>query len=357
LPKPGGPYGFERRRRVLPVAVTGDGTPLGVLDAQCWTRDPEDQDKKARRKDLPIEQKESMKWLRSFRRVAEVQKLCPDTTLVSVGDRESDIYELFAEAVKDSSGPGLLVRMSKASKRTVGENERLWDVMAGREVAGELKMHLPRSGSRKARDTVMDIRFSEITLNPPRRCADKPSIRAWAVYILEQQQYVPGSSPVEWMLLTTVAVKNCADARKRVQWYTRRWGIEVYHRTLKSGCRLKDRQLGTADRLEACLGVDMVVAWRVYHLAMLGRETPDLPCTAFFKEEEWKALCCYVSKDPNPPDEPPTLGVAMRMVGAIGGHMGRKSDGPPGTQTLWRGLQRLDTATEMYVIFTCRPPP
>ncbi len=95
----------------------------------------------------------------------------------------------------------------------------------------------------------------------------------------------------------------------------------------------------------------MVVAWRIYHLTMLGREVPEMPCTVFFKDVEWKALCCYVNKTPVAPETPPSLAEAVYMVGGIGGHLGRKSDGFPGTQTLWRGLQRLDTATEMYAIF------
>jgi hypothetical protein len=172
------------------------------------------------------------------------------------------------------------------------------------------------------------------------------------VHIVEQVSDEMIDSPIEWMLLTTVEVKDVADAQKRVEWYSGRWGIEVYHRTLKSGCRIKDRQLGTAERLETCLGIDMVVGWRIYHLTMLGREAPELPCTVFFKDIEWKALCCYVNKTPVAPEKPPSLRKAMFMVGAIGGHLGRKGDGFPGTQTLWRGLQRLDTATEMYAILT-----
>jgi hypothetical protein len=194
-----------------------------------------------------------------------------------------------------------------------------------------------------------------VELKPPQRAATLPVIQAWAVFLSEQPDAVIDNDPIEWMLLTTYKVATLQDAKQRVDWYGRRWGIEVFHRTLKSGCRIKDRQLGTADRLEACLGVDMVVAWRIYHLAMLGRETPELPCTAFFKDEEWRALCCYVHKTPTPPPEPPTLDRAMKMVGQIGGHLGRQSDGHPGTQTLWRGLQRLDTATEMYVILTSGP--
>lgn len=154
------------------------------------------------------------------------------------------------------------------------------------------------------------------------------------------------------MLLTTVEVKSFAEAQKRVEWYSGRWGIEVYHRTLKSGCRIKDRQLETADRLETCLGVDMVVAWRIYHLAMLGRETPEVPCTAFFKEIEWKALCCYVNKTPVPPEHPPSIREVVRMIAGLGGHLGRKADGFPGTQTLWRGMVKASVATEVYAVLT-----
>jgi hypothetical protein len=332
------------------LAFTEEGTPLGILDAQCWARDPEERGKKYRRKQLSIEQKESMKWLRSFRKVAEVQKLCPDTMLISIGDRESDIYELFLEASKDPDGPRLLVRAEKSRNRKV-DQEFLWDLMSRQDVAGSLQIHVPRRGSRKARDAWIDIRFAEVQLNAPQRYASGPAVKVWAVYVLEKGYGEQVKSPIEWMLLSSVEVKSFEDAKRMVGWYTGRWGIEVYHRTLKSGCRIKDRQFGTADRIETCLGVDMVVAWRIYHLTMLGREVPEVPCTVFFKDIEWKALCCYVNKNPVPPEEPPSLSEAIYMVGGIGGHLGRKSDGFPGTQSLWRGLFRLYTATEMYAIF------
>jgi len=338
------------------LALTEQGTPLGILDAQCWARDPEDKGKRVRRKQLPIEQKESQKWLRSFRKVAEIQLACPQTKLISVGDRESDIYELFLEATRDANGPGLLVRMNRATRRKV-EGRLLWDCLSGRAVDGTLTLPIPHSGKRKARDTRLDVRFAEVVLKPPKRLKGSGSIRAWAVYVREQPEYVVANDPIEWMLLTTVEVTGFEQAQQRVQWYARRWGIEVYHRTLKSGCRIEDRQLGTASGLEACLGVDMVVAWRVFHLARLARETPHLPCTVFFTDDEWKALCCYTSKRPVPPQRPPPLDQAVDMVGAMGGHLHRKQDGPPGTQALWRGLQRLDTAKQMYVILTSGPAP
>ncbi len=279
------------------VAFTDNGTPLGVIDAQCWARDPENTQKSKQRKSLPIEQKESIKWLRSFQKVAEIQKLCPDTMLISTGDRESDIYELLQEATKDPKGPKLLIRAEKTRNRKV-EQEHLWEHMIHLDIAGMLKIHIPRRGSTKARDALVELRFAEVELTPPERLAKHPAITVWAVYLRENpdtQDSTDKIKPIEWMLLTTVPVHTLEDAKTRVEWYSGRWGIEVYHRSLKSGCRIRDRQLETADRLEACIGIDMVVAWRIYHLTMLGRETPDVPCTVFFNGIEWKALCLWIA--------------------------------------------------------------
>ena len=357
-----GPIGRRRDKAVGlllhdTMAFSEQGTPLGVVDAQCWARDPKDRDKRARRKRVPIEQKESRKWLRSFRKVADIQKVCPNTKLISMGDREADVYELFLEAIQDPKGPGLLVRMNRSAGRKVS-GIPLWDFMSTRSVDGTFALHIPQSGTRKARDTVLDVRFAPVELQPPTRLKNHGTIRAWAVYVREQAEYATDSTPIEWMLLTTVEVTTLEQARQRVQWYARRWGIEVYHRTLKSGCRILDRHLDPDAGLKACLGVDMVVAWRVFHLTMLSRETPDAPCTVFFTDEEWQALCIYTSKNPVPPKQQPTVSQAARMVGAIGGHLGRNGDGPPGTKSIWRGLQRLDPATEMYVVLTKgRNPP
>jgi len=127
-----------------------------------------------------------------------------------------------------------------------------------------------------------------------------------------------------------------------------RWGIEVLHRTLKSGCRIEQRQLAQADRLEACLAIDLVVAWRIYALNRLARKDPNLPCTVYFRDHEWKALVVFLTRDPVPPAHPPSLRDATRLVAQLGGFLGRKGDGEPGTQTLWLGLQRLDDIAHMY---------
>lgn len=335
------------------MAFSSEGTPLGLLDVQCWARDPEEAGKKAQRKERPIEQKESVKWLRSYRALAEVQQLCPHTTLVSVGDREADLHELFHEAQQTPSGPKLLVRAERTRQRQVEAaeaeaHEYLWEKMPAEPVAGHQEVHIPRNGSRAARTAKLEVRSASVTLRPPKdkELADVPM---WAVYAREVDSPPEVTSPLQWMLLTTVAVSSFAQAVERLRWYALRWGIEVYHRVIKSGCRIEDRQLNSADRIESCLAIDLVVAWRIYWLTKQSRETPDIPCDVVLKEDEWKVLYASVRDEP-PPSEPPSLRDAVRMIAKLGGFLGRKSDGDPGTTTLWRGLVRLDNIVIGYRI-------
>jgi Druantia protein DruA/Transposase Tn5 dimerisation domain/Transposase DNA-binding len=339
------------------LAFNEAGTPLGLLDVQSWVRDPEDWGKKHRRYELPLEAKESVRWLRSLEAVARVQARCPQTRLVSVGDREADIYELFVWVQAHPEGPALLVRAER--ERVLSEDQGgLWEKVAGAPVAGRLELKVPRRGSRPGRQAVLEVRSAEVQLRAPKRKRGLPAVRLWAVLAREVQAPV-GTEPVEWMLLSTLPVESFESAVEKLRWYAGRWGIEVFHRVLKSGCQIETRQLAGADRIEACLAIDLVVAWRIYHLTKLGRETPEVPCTVYFEEHEWKALVAYVTQNPQPPAQPPTLREAVRMVASLGGFLGRKSDGEPGTQTTWLGLQRLDDLSAMYrVMTTCsrRPP-
>lgn len=161
------------------------------------------------------------------------------------------------------------------------------------------------------------------------------------------------------MLLTTIPVTSTNDAVERIQWYVRRWGIEVFHRILKSGCCIEDRQLGNDNRLEACLAIDMVVAWRIHYLTYLGRATPDVPCTVAFDDSEWKAVLVFKTGKPAP-EQPPTLSQMILSIAQLGGFLGRKSDGVPGTETIWKGLERMqDIAMAFKKVMTAyfsRPP-
>lgn len=337
------------------MAFNREGTPLGLMNVQCWARDKENYGKKHQRHKLPIEGKESNKWLVSFSSVAEIQKQCPKTVIVSVGDREADIYELFELAMEGTGNPKLLVR-AEHNRSLFHEQERLWGYIDSRPVSGIQRIRIPRKGNQPSREAELAIRYGAVELKAPSGKRAKGPLKVYAILAVEENA-PESATPLKWMLLTTIPVDTFEESVEKLEWYARRWGIEVYHKTLKSGCQIEQRQLGNADRIEACLAIDMVVAWRIYYLTKLGREVPDVPCTVFFEEAEWKALLAYKTQNPTPPSNPPSLREAVRMVASLGGFLGRKGDGEPGTKTLWLGIQRLDDMTAMWKVFVTELTP
>jgi hypothetical protein len=341
------------------MAFTPEGTPLGLLDVQCWARDPAEQGKRHQRHAKEIEEKESIKWLNSYRAVCAVQARCPKTQLIVMADREADIHELFVEHVTIRKSAQLLIRAEKSRNRNVYHQEeqiqRLWACVEAIMPAGLVELLVPPRQDRPARLARLEVRFASVTLKAPRRKSALPDVAVCAVLAKEIDPPVGVDDPLEWMLISTLPVTSFEDAKAMLARYARRWSIEIYHRVLKSGCRIEDRQLGCARRLENCLAIDMVVAWRIHHLTWLGRETPNLPCTVFFEDEEWKALVGFINQTPIVPATPPTLREAMIMVAILGGFLNRNSDKEPGTETIWRGLQRLDDITKSYIAFFLRP--
>lgn len=336
------------------MAYSTTGVPLGLVDVQCWARDKVG--KSLFRKQLPIEQKESFKWLTSYKQSSEMQKRCPGTTLVSVGDREADIFELFDLAKAESAVGGSHLLVRARHDRLLGEGqEHLWKTVSLQPVSGIQEIKVPRRGNRRSRVATLEVRFSEVTLKQP-ISKGKRQLTIWAVLARESDP-PEGSEPIEWLLLSTLEVSTFAQAVEKLSWYTIRWSIEIYHRTLKSGCKIEERQLCTADRIETCLAIDMIVAWRIVHLTKLGRDIPNMPCTVYFEESEWKALLAYKTHNPVPARNPPTLREAIHMVAEMGGYLGRKSDGEPGTKSLWMGLEHLDDITKMWEIMTNTPSP
>ena len=330
------------------MAFTPEGKPLGLLNVQCWARDPNDVGKRHRRHQLPIEEKESKKWLVSYRAVAEIQEICPDTMLVSVGDREADLYELFHEAAQDPSSPKLLIRAERARQRKVIEEDNkteLWKRMDAEPVAGLIDVAVPRRGSRPARTARLQVRFAQVVLNPP-STSKLPAVSVWVVYAREVGHRIEVKEPIDWMLLTSVKTESFEEARERLSWYSRRWGIEVYHRTIKSGCRIEDRRLDDAQSIQACLAIDLVVAWRVYWFTMVGREKPETPCDQILGEDEWHVLSGWATG--RIAHTAPSAKQAMHWIGKLGGWLSRGKQDNPGTTCMWRGLGRLPNMVQGY---------
>lgn len=334
------------------LAFTPQGVPLGVVAIQVWARDPATLGQAQRRQERPLAEKESRRWLTSYRRTAALQPHCPDTQLISIADREADLYELFQEAAQTPQGPDLLIRANAAAQRRIAAGEELTplrDHLASQPVAGTLSLAIPPRGGRPGRVAALALRYAAIDLQPPQRLRT-PALPLWAVYVVEPQP-PPGQEATEWLLLTTVPTATREDACERLQWYAARWQIEVFHRTLKSGCRLEDRRLADAHSLQACLALDLVVAWRVMTLVKRGREVPEIPCTVCFAEAEWQALACHHHHTTTPPATPPSLGEALRWVAKLGGFLGRQGDGQPGPTVVWRGLDALAFITATFRLF------
>jgi hypothetical protein len=345
-----GPQGIEVHSA---QAFTPAGLPLGVLDIEAWARDPAEFGKRKDRHDKPIEDKESRKWLTALGPIAAAAARCPNTRIVTLADREADIHEYLLDAHR--RGLETVVRARHKDRRLDGEVLKLWPHMLARPNAGTIELTVPRHAKEPARPARLSVRFDTVTLKPPHAKKHLPPLRVVVVLSREETPPPGVKEPLEWLLLSTAplwpdhgqAVASLADAVERTQWYACRWGIEVFHRILKSGCQIEDRQLGTADRLEACLAIDAVVAWRIHHLTYLGRATPDLPCDTVFEDDLWKGVIVFQTRKP-PPPKPPSLREMIRMIAGLGGFLGRKSDGEPGTQTLWRGLQRADDIAIMF---------
>ena len=351
-----GPLGHATQRGLLvhtTLAFTPERMPLGVLAQQVWARDPDALGKRATRKQRPITEKESQKWLTSVEAVWAARDACPQTQFVSIGDREADVYDLLAR--ERPPGVELLIRAAWDCCVTQPEHY-VWATVAASPVAATLTLQVPRRGARVARTATLTVRWCPLTLCPPRhRKRERLSaVPLWAVQALEEGP-VAGTEPIEWLLLTTCAVHTTAEAIERVDWYACRWGVEVWHRILKSGCRIEARQLETAARLQRCLPLYSVIAWRIFYATMLGRVVPDAPCTVLLELEEWQALYCAIHHTPIPPPEPPSLRQAVHWIAQLGGFVGRRGDGEPGAMVLWRGLQHLADLTTMYCIM--RPLP
>lgn len=328
------------------------GTPLGLIDINAWARDPKDFGEADARYDLPIARKESHKWIRGYEAANSAAKRLERTQVVTVADREADVFELI-EAAHEGQAQ-LLVRAVHQRRILTPESEvegYLWERVLEEPVGGDLTVHVPRSGSRKARIAQLDVRYREVRISKPvDRKGKQRALAVRAIAATERANEVDGER-IEWLLLTTLPVDSVESAIEKLRWYTQRWQIEVFHRTLKTGCQLERRQSNSAATLKAALAIDAVVAWRVMHLVKLGREVPDTPCSVFFEKIEWQALHCFIHKTKTPPAQPPTLREALRMVASLGGFLGRKGDGEPGAETTWKGLERLTDIAAVFGIF------
>jgi hypothetical protein len=332
------------------LMVTPQRVPLGIVQEQIWVRDEADYGKKHKRHERETKDKESQKWLDSIAAVAEVQKEVTGSQLVSVGDSEADVYALYAEA--SSLGQAFLVRACR-DRLTLNSAERhLWLQVEQLPAAGSIEVAIPGQENRAARTATLTIRFVAVELKVPNREAKRTQVSkvtAWAIWVKEETPPA-GVKAIEWKLISNVPTDDFEQACIRVAWYSCRWVIEMFHRVLKSGCLIEERQFDDLENIQRFLAVDSVVAWRVLYLTLLSRETPKMSCASLLEAFEWQALYCFVHKTRKFPEKPPTLQEVVRWIGQLGGFTASKNH-HPGTTVLWQGLQRLGDISQAWLVF------
>jgi hypothetical protein len=352
-----GPMDCESRRGVFyhpMIAFDIAGVPLGIVGAKSWTREEirkaSKAEKNKKRKQTPIEEKESYRWIEGLQCAERTAVACGETTCVCVSDSESDIYDLFAAAVQSQQANlELLVRAGQ--DRNTTEQQDWADQVRKTAKIGDQTINIrsrkakigkgksARSRDRKARIAELEIRKATIELCRPSHVDRRlPATLTVHVVLCEEVNPPADEEPISWLLATTLPLATDQDVQRVISAYCVRWQIEVFFRTLKSGCRIEQRRFENLDRVLKCLALYSLVAWRLMYVCYLGRECPDLDCEVLFEPSEWKSVYAILGIA-FPAEGCPKLNDLVRAIARLGGFIDRpKND--PGTQTLWVGLQR-----------------
>lgn len=355
-----GPIGTEGQnlRGVLmhgTMAVTPQGVPLGHLHQLLWVRsETEAKLSAAEKKKRPIEEKESYKWIESLEAISQQQP--PGTKIVSVCDAESDVYELLAKA--EELEAAYLIRAAQDRSVIDPEVRTLRPALLKRAPQAQLTITVSAKQNEPKRSARVSVRYRKVKLKAPyrpRRPDRKllPSLTVYAILVREEDP-PEGMTRVEWLLLTNVPINQIEDALERIEWYCQRWQIEIFHKVLKSGCRIEQRRLKNFSRLQPCIALFSIIAWRIHWLTNMQRIDPTAPCTAALADHEWRALYALATRLAIEPTTVPTVEQVVIWLAQLGGFLNRKGDGHPGVTAIWRGWQRFQDALAMWLVFN--PP-
>ena len=367
------------------IAYTPGGIPLGTVHARQIIRPEEIENKPVNaRKHKPIEQKESMRWLTGLRQADELAKQIPQLRFVCIGDSESDIYELICESCRREQTGGAAcggAACGGVASRTLqtdflirGCHDRILlddEKHPGKQGLRQYLLTQPvlyeatvsvrgreakvscedreRRSPRERRKASVAVRAATVSLCGVNRAGGKLPPVSVNVVLVREANPPAGQSPIEWILLTTLPIDTPEQVRAAVEYYCVRWNIEIFFRTLKSGCRIEHRRFEDVQRILPCMALFMIVAWRTLFTCRMGRELPDASCEVLFEEGEWKAVWTAIHQK-KPPKKPPALGEIITLVATLGGYVQRPNS-PPGPQTMWIGLQRLYDLTWAWHAF------
>jgi hypothetical protein len=337
------------------LALGSTGLPLGQLYHYQWVRDSKVNESEYHRHMKPVEELESARWLRCM---AQSRELLPETKLIHVMDREGDIFETFQFA--HSCNVDVVVR-SAYDRRIKEGNGKLISLLNEMKSKNYVSVDIPGNGKRKQRMARMLVKYTKITLDGhpggvnTKRNAGREDTELWVVEAREKDP-PEGEMRLEWRLLTTLPVNTLEEAKNILKYYRMRWNVELYFKTLKSGCKIEDCRLESVQALKKYNSLMSVFGWRLFWMAFINRHHPEVSCEAFFLKSEWQAAWMMAHKSQikqgklqaQPPSLPPKLKEVMRWIANLGGFVAQSSKATAGMITIWRGWMSLVPAIEMY---------
>lgn len=327
------------------LAVTTEGLPLGLAAIKLWTRKKFKGTNALKCRDIdggrpsvnmtriPIEKKESIRWLQNVRQ--SMEHFGDAGRCIHIGDRESDIYELFSEC--ESLGTRFVFRTC-VDRRSGDGQHTVAETMQQQSIKAVHRIEV-RDNKSKPSTAVLDLKYHRLLVCPPigkeKRYAD---LTLTVIHATERGK-PRDRDPIDWKLITNLPVTSKAAAIEKLDWYALRWKIETFHKILKSGCRAEESKLRTAERLTNLIAIMCILAWRVLWLCMVNRVSPDLPARLVFTDTEITILDDLVP--PKDGSRKKTVGHFLTRLARLGGYLGRTRDSPPGNMVLWRGMARL----------------
>jgi hypothetical protein len=320
------------------LVASHDGLPLGMAAIKFWNRDRFHGANALKRRinptRVPIEKKESIRWLENLRQSTEL--LNDPGRCVHIGDRESDIYELFCLA--RALGTHFLVRT--CVDRLAGDGgHTVGDEMKQVRVQGLHRVQM-RNKRGEFSTAVLEIRYRRLVVRPPiGKQKDYPELLLTVIHAQERDT-PKGREKIDWKLLTDLPVRSRQEATEKLDWYAQRWKIETFHKILKSGCRAEEAKLRTAERLANLIAILCILSWRIFWITMLNRTRPEAsPGKAFTELDQY--LLDELVPDKSAQPAKPTMAHYIVKLARLGGYLARAHDPPPGNTVIWRGLSRL----------------
>ena len=356
------PDGFEPQGLILhcALALSDKGLPLGLLSHKVWPRGKREKKDSHYESLLPREKKESFKW---FKGLKDTIKNTPNHEVIMVCDREADIYDFIEESVTEGVDFVIRVQHPRMLDDDLFGDINVFDRIALEPVHSRINIEVPGSGKREKRKADLVVKFFPVIYSAyPRgiktkQVSKRSHLELHIVHLYEENP-PKGEGAIHWTLVTSLESKTQKEALEVVRFYKMRWQIELYFKSLKTGCGVELCRLNSADKLIRYITLQSVIAWRLLWMTFLNRIEPQRSCESFLTEDEWKTL--WLKKHRRLiksgqmkailPDKPPSTYDAVRWIAMQGGFLGRKGDGEPGQITIWRGWLDLMAAVEIYEV-------